>query len=81
MRRYACISGGCAERENHEEGFHTWDDILQLLLDNLDQVPDLLSWSSPKDEAIPRIDEVGIFLWSIELREDGVQDPALKIWR
>jgi len=60
---------------------HTWDRILQLLLNKLYQVLDTLSWSCPEDQAVPCIHEMRIPLWSIKLAEHIIKDPTWKFGR
>ena len=60
---------------------HTWSDMFQPLLDDFDQILDLLRWPRPKDQTVPWVHEIWILLWSIQLREDFVEDPALKVSR
>lgn len=59
----------------------TWGDVFQSLLDEVDQILDLLRRPCPKDQAVPLILEFWISLWSIQLRENLIQDPALKVRR
>lgn len=43
----------------------TWCGVLEFLLDYVHQVSDFLGWAGPEDEAVSRVDEVGISLRTI----------------
>ena len=50
--------------------------IFELLLDDVDEVLDLLRWSSPEDKTVPRISVRLILLRPVELGQMLVKDPA-----
>jgi len=80
------VDGGAGEGVCHFESGHVQVikghepevrcGVSQLLLDRVDEVADFEGGSRPEDEAVARIDEVGVAVGAVELDEVVVKDPA-----